>query len=133
MDNQKHPFSAFLWIGLGGALGALMRHGTNQFVISSFGESWIYISTSFENIFGSFLMGFLFTLLSNMESKKKWLSHFLLVGMIGSYTTYSGFGVQSITLIQESALVFLLYFFGQIFSGLIFVILGIKLADQRFK
>ena len=78
-------------------------------------------------------MGFLFTLLSNMESKKKWLSHFLLVGMIGSYTTYSGFGVQSITLIQESALLFLLYFFGQIFSGLIFVILGIKLADQRFK
>lgn len=68
-----------------------------------------------------------------MESKKIWLSHFLLVGMIGSYTTYSGFGVQSITLIQESAPLFLIYFFGQILGGLIFVIFGTKLADRLFK
>lgn len=133
MDKKENLLSVFFWIAAGGSLGALLRHGTNQLVISAFGESWIYISTSFENVFGSFLMGFLFTWLSKLTEKKEWLSHFLLVGMVGSYTTYSGFGVQSIILIQESAPLFMLYFFGQIFGGVIAVLAGIRMAGNRHK
>jgi fluoride exporter len=131
MDNPKNLLSTLFWIAAGGSIGALLRHGTNQLVISAFGESWIYISTSFENVFGSFLMGFLFTWLRNKAEKREWLSHFLLVGMIGSYTTWSGFGTQSITLIQESAPLFMLYFFGQIFGGVMAVLAGIRVAERR--
>ncbi|MCC5927114.1 MAG: CrcB family protein [Bacteroidetes bacterium] len=130
MSRIKQHLSALGWVAAGGMIGALLRHGTNQLVITAFGMQWIYLSTSFENIFGSFLMGFLFTRLTGSGHKRDWLGHFLLVGMIGSYTTYSGFGVQSITLIQESAPLFLLYFFGQVFGGLIAVLGGIRLAEQ---
>jgi fluoride exporter len=131
MDKKQNPVVNMFWIALGGMLGALLRHGTNYLVTSQFGDSYIYISTAFENVFGSFLMGYLFTYLMRRHPKKEWLSHLLLVGMIGSYTTYSGFGTQSITLIQESAPLFMLYFFGQIFTGIISVLAGIKLADNR--
>ncbi|TVR28453.1 MAG: CrcB family protein [Balneolaceae bacterium] len=131
MDKKQNLFINVLWVALGGIFGALLRHGTNQLVTSQFGDSYIYLSTAFENVFGSFLMGFLFTYLTRNHPRKEWLSHLLLVGMIGSYTTYSGFGTQSITLIQESAPLFLLYFFGQIFTGIIAVLAGIKLAGNR--
>jgi len=131
MDKKQNLFINVLWVALGGIFGALLRHGTNQLVTSQLGDSFIYFSTAFENVFGSFLMGFLFTYLTRNHPRKEWLSHLLLVGMIGSYTTYSGFGTQSITLIQESAPLFLLYFFGQIFTGIIAVLVGIKLAGNR--
>jgi fluoride exporter len=131
MDKPKNLLSTFFWIAAGGSIGALLRHGTNQLVISTFGEPWIYISTSFENVFGSFLMGFLFTWLSNKAENREWLSHFLLVGMIGGYTTYSGFGTQAVTLVQESAPLFILYIFGQLFTGVLAVLAGIKLAGIR--
>jgi CrcB protein len=131
MDKKQNLFINVLWVALGGIFGALLRHRTNQLVTSQFGDSYIYLSTAFENVFGSFLMGFLFTYLTRNHPRKEWLSHLLLVGMIGSYTTYSGFGTQSITLIQESAPLFLLYFFGQIFTGIIAVLAGIKLAGNR--
>ena len=130
MDDRRDLFISFFWIATGGSIGALLRHGTNELVISVFGEAWIYLSTSFENVFGSFLMGLIFTLLSKMTRKREWLIHFLLVGIIGSYTTYSGFGTQSITLIQESAPLFMLYFFGQIFTGVIAVLAGIKIGKR---
>lgn len=131
MDKPKNNLlAAVCWIAAGGSIGALLRHGTNQLVISAFGDSWIYISTSFENVLGCLLMGFLFTRLSQKAEKREWLSHFLLVGIIGSYTTYSGFGVQSITLIQESAPLFLLYFFGQIVVGVMAVVAGIRLGEK---
>ncbi len=131
MDKKQNLFINVLWVALGGIFGALLRHGTNQLVTSQLGDSFIYFSTAFENVFGSFLMGFLFTYLTRNHPRKEWLSHLLLVGMIGSYTTYSGFGTQSITLIQESAPLFLLYFFGQIFTGIIAILVGIKLAGNR--
>lgn len=119
------------WIALGGMFGALLRHGTNYLVTSQFGDSYIYMSTAFENVFGSFLMGFFFTYLMWKYPQKEWLSHMLLVGVIGSYTTYSGFGAQGIILIQESAPLFMGYFFGQIFTGVVAVLVGIKLAGKR--
>ena len=131
MDKRKNFLLTIFWVALGGMFGALLRHGTNQLITSQFGDSFIYISTAFENVFGSFLMGYLFHYLMQKHPKKEWLSHLLLVGMIGSYTTYSGFGTQAVILVQDSAPLFMLYIFGQLFMGVLAVLAGIKLANTR--
>lgn len=117
-----------IWVGLGGMAGASLRQGTNQTVITLFGEEWYYLATSIENILGSFLMGAFFVYLARRFPQKKEFGLFLLTGLIGSYTTYSGFGTQAILLLQESPLIFASYFFGQILLGLVMVIVGMKLA-----
>lgn len=119
----------FLWVALGGMCGALMRHLTNLTIIHLFGASSYFWATAFENIFGSFLMGFGFVLLSRRFPQNRALNLFLLTGLIGSYTTYSGFGVQGITLLAESAGIFMIYFFGQILLGLILLLFGMKCAS----
>lgn len=127
--DKKTLYKNIISVAAGGALGALLRHGTNILFTSQLGESWIYLATAFENIAGSFFIGYLFTLFSNKSENNTTIRLFLFVGLIGSYTTYSGFSTQGIILIQDSMSLFMLYFFGQIFLGLIAVFSGMKAAS----
>jgi len=87
-------FLLTILVGLGGAIGAMMRYGiTLLFSAMNWSSN---LGTCLTNIFGSFCMGLLVSACSQ--------SPFLLmatVGICGGFTTFSTFSMQSVTLLQQ--------------------------------
>ncbi len=123
---SRNLFTEFMCVAAGGMIGALLRHGTNNVFEGLFGETSFVTATTIENIFGSFLIGFIFSLLNKHNIENEKLNLFILTGIIGSYTTYSGFMAEAFLLLQQSALLFILYTLSQITIGIIAVWLGIS-------
>lgn len=92
-----------LSIALGGALGALLRHFTAGRVMHFFGGNFPS-GTMVVNILGSFIMGLLIVLLATrFELSQEWRG-FLVVGVLGGFTTFSAFSLETVVLIERGAL-----------------------------
>lgn len=122
----KKLIKEITWVGFGGMIGSLLRHGTNTFFTSNFGDTSFITATIIENVTGSFLIGVIFSLLNRKNSQNRMLNLFLLTGVIGSYTTYSGFMAEAFVLLHQSPLLFLGYLSSQIFLGLFAVMIGMR-------
>lgn len=84
----------------GGALGALMRYGLTKWMALLFGKAFPY-GTLVANISGSFLMGLLYVLLvDRLDIAEEW-RFAILTGLLGAFTTFSTFSVETINLLQE--------------------------------
>lgn len=83
-----------IFVGLGGACGAIMRYGiTLLFTMLQWSTT---IGTFLTNIVGSFCIG----LVTSCCQQHSWML-FLSVGMCGGFTTYSTFSMQSVTMLQQ--------------------------------
>lgn len=115
-------------IGLGGAIGAVLRYCTGNMITKLWGSSFPY-GTFCINLCGCLLMGFLMTLIVDKGLLPPIWRLFLCVGVLGGFTTFSSFGYESLTLLQEgNILFFLLYTLGSTGLGVIAALLGVKLA-----
>ena len=88
----------WLSIALGGALGASLRHGLTLAIPSSpaSGMPW---ATLVANVLGCSLMGICFALLQR-DSISEPVRGFLMVGLLGSLTTFSAYSQQLFELIE---------------------------------
>lgn len=80
-------------IAAGGILGAEARYGLSLALPHS--ERQFPWSTLLINLTGCLLIGMLMTVLLSMPSPHRLLRPFLGVGVLGGYTTYSGFAVET--------------------------------------
>lgn len=117
-----------LWVALGGACGSLLRNGTNQLFRLTAGEMHVISAATLENLLGSLVMGIFVTFFAQKKADGSHLSLFLLTGLLGSYTTYSGFMVEAFIHFSESYPMFFLYLFFQIFSGIGLLLAGVWIA-----
>lgn len=90
-----------LAIGLGGAIGAVSRHFMAHRValIAGHGFPW---GTLAVNILGSFAMGLLVTLLAQRYAPSQEVRAFLVVGLLGGFTTFSAFSMEVALLIERN-------------------------------
>ena len=88
-----------LAIAAGGALGALLRYGVSNVLhdATSPGLPW---GTIWVNLAGSFLIGLLSGLFDRFVPHAH-LKTFLLIGLIGAFTTFSTYMIESFRLFQE--------------------------------
>jgi fluoride exporter len=90
----------WLAVGVGGALGSLARHTVNIFFAHVL-ESPVPYATAAVNLIGSFVIGLLagmlahgrFTMSANLRT-------FVFVGLLGGFTTFSSFALDTLTLGQ---------------------------------
>ena len=122
--------SEIAWVAFGGMIGASMRHGTNLLVAYASDGPVLFTATAIENIIGCFLIGLIFSVLKKRADKSRQMSLFLLTGIIGSYTTYSGFMAEALTLSGISFLMMGVYLFSQIIIGIFAVMAGIYVARK---
>ena len=89
-----------LAIGLGGALGAVSRHFLAAWIarITGHGFPWGIMVV---NILGSFIMGLLITYLSHHFNTTPELRAFIVVGLLGGFTTFSTFSLETVLLIER--------------------------------
>ncbi len=118
----------FLLIAVGAALGANARYLVGMWAGSRFGADFPY-GTLIVNVTGSLLLGFLLTLVTGRMRLSPDMRLLLAVGFVGSYTTFSSYTVESITLLRQGTLwLGLLNIFGNNLLGLICALLGAYLA-----
>ena len=93
----------FLYVALGGAIGASFRHFVSMRMLSFYGSAFPY-GTLTVNILGSFLMGVIITYLVKTLPHSNELRMFLVVGVLGGFTTFSAFALDFISLMEDRGL-----------------------------
>lgn len=95
--------NGFLLVGAGGALGAMARYG----VASLVGRLWptsFPLATLLINIIGSIAMGLFIGLLARfLPPNQEQARLFVAVGILGGFTTFSSFSLDSIVLLERGA------------------------------
>jgi len=89
-------------VGLGGMLGAIMRYlFTGWFQTLSRCESFP-AGTVGVNVLGCFILGVLGGFADNLESFTPEMRSFLMIGILGSFTTFSTFEYETLALMRDS-------------------------------
>lgn len=94
--------STVFWIGLGSALGGMARYGVSGWVAQRAGEVFPW-GTLVVNASGSFIIGLVFVLggtEGRMRLDPQWRD-FLMLGILGGYTTFSSFSLQTLNLARS--------------------------------
>jgi CrcB protein len=91
-----------LAIAAGGAVGSVLRYWMSSAVHMIFGRAFPY-GTLAVNVIGSFLAGFLFVLFIDRLSDEAVLRAAILIGVLGGFTTFSTFSIETFNLIEEGA------------------------------
>lgn len=103
-------------VALGGAIGAGLRFLTGVGLLRAVGPTEFPVAILAVNIVGSFLMG-LFVVAATQRGLTH-LSPFVMTGVLGGFTTFSAFSLETMTLIER----------GQIASAALYVLLSVGLS-----
>ncbi|MBI3506069.1 MAG: fluoride efflux transporter CrcB [Proteobacteria bacterium] len=87
----------YLWIAVGSALGGMGRHAVSEAILAQVDPQGIPWWTILVNITGSFAIGFV----AAMTPPNPDLRLFLMTGVLGGYTTFSAFSLQTLDLAQR--------------------------------
>ncbi len=115
----------FLWIAMGGALGALSRFiiGGLLFKRLDIEPPW---GTLTVNLSGCLFMGVILSWVEAKSGLSPELRHFIMIGFLGAYTTFSTYMLEIVTLSDQGrytlALVNILL---STVLGFVFFILGV--------
>ena len=89
-----------LLIGLAGFVGTLSRYWLSGVVARRYGETFP-LGTLIVNLVGCFLAGLLFCLLQERYLVNHTARTVVMIGFLGGFTTFSSFGLQTFTLLQD--------------------------------
>ena len=89
-----------LAIAAGGAVGSVLRFWMSTWVHSFVGRTFPY-GTLTVNVLGCLAMGFLFVLFVDRLSDNAVLRAGILIGVLGGFTTFSSFSIETFNLIEQ--------------------------------
>jgi len=92
---------AWIAVAVGGALGSVARHGVNHLVQTRWLTAKFPISTAAVNLIGCLVIGLLAGLIAgNRLVVGLYWREFVFVGLLGGFTTFSTFGLDTFVLTQ---------------------------------
>lgn len=119
-------------IALGGALGAVSRYLVGGWVQSVAGAGFPW-GTWTVNVLGSLAVGFAVVWLHQTMASTE-LRHFLVMGLLGSFTTFSTFSLEAVEMIREGLWARAgVYSVGSITLGVVAVMAGAWVASILFR
>jgi len=113
-------FNQLIFIAAGGAIGAVLRfllaNGVHSFMSRDFPYGTLMV-----NVIGSFLMGISYVMLiERLNLSPEWRA-FIIVGLLGAFTTFTTFSIETLVLIQNSELSIAML---NVFLSVVFRVLG---------
>lgn len=119
----------YLFVGLGGLLGALSRYSFSKWAACRW-KGKFPLATFLINISGSFGLGFLYVQFLQAGSHPEFLKSLTTTGFLGAFTTYSTFSFEIVNLVREGeGPVAVSYFILSLVLGLIMCFAGIWLGQ----
>jgi CrcB protein len=100
-----------LLVGLGGFVGTLLRYWLSGLIARRYGETFP-LGTLVVNAIGCFVIGFLFYFFYDRSLTTPAARTVVLIGVIGGFTTFSSYGLQTFTLLRD----------GEVFLALVNVV-----------
>ena len=120
--------SNYVWIGIGGFFGAVVRYALNTWLTARWGAVFPY-GTIFVNLSGSFVLCLIIAMLSRGVDVAPHLRLALTAGFLGSYTTFSTFSADALLLFESGHLARGLgYVIGSVAGGGLMGVLGLLLG-----
>ena len=116
----------YLFVALGGALGAMARYGTVAAVgrFTGLGFPWGTVTV---NLVGSLALGLLIGGLSQGLHLSQEARALVVVGFLGAFTTFSAFSLDTVTLMERGAWTPALgYVAGSVVAGIALFFLGLR-------
>ncbi|ACI92040.1 CrcB protein [Afipia carboxidovorans OM5] len=118
----------YLLIFVGGGIGASLRHAVNELCVRLFGLGFP-IGTFLINITGSLVMGLIAGYLAFKGAAAQPWRLFVMVGLLGGYTTFSSFSLDAVTLYERGAWGAALgYVVGSVALGIIGLVAGLAVV-----
>jgi CrcB protein len=115
-------------IGLAGFTGTLMRYWLSDWTARRYGETFP-TGTLVVNLIGCFLAGLLFYLMFDRYLISPTVRTIVLIGLLGGFTTFSSFGLQTFTLLRDGEMGLALFNIAiSNVGGLLMVWVGYSLA-----
>ncbi len=92
------------YVAIGGSIGAVLRAIIANFIQAD-AQTSFPTTTLIVNVVGCVLIGVFAALcLGPLASNKEFVRSFLMIGLLGGFTTYSTFALDSVTLFQHQKL-----------------------------
>ncbi|WP_291371752.1 MULTISPECIES: fluoride efflux transporter CrcB [unclassified Acinetobacter] len=116
----------WLLVALGGAVGASLRYGAGVLLFKpSSGFPW---TTWWVNLCGCLLAGIFFAYSQKFPVLQNEARLFLMVGILGGFTTFSSFGLETFQLLKHGQIVLALgYVISSVIVGVMVLALGFYL------
>jgi len=116
----------YIYIFIGGGLGAMLRFGLSSWLNNGPQIAKFPIGVLACNILGCFVIGLLFAW--QKEHQPQWLSPLLITGLLGGFTTFSSFGLETHKLFDSGAfLTCFLYVTATLLGSLAAVFIAIRI------
>src|SRR5690606_5529529 len=118
----------WLWVAMGGAIGASLRYGIGLWLFKP--QMQFPWPTWWVNILGCLCTGIFLAYSQKYPALQQEARLFLMVGLLGGFTTFSSFGLESFQLLKQGAIsMALLYMFSSLLLGLTALTVGFYLSD----
>lgn len=119
------PGTLLALVALGGAVGALGRHGLSVALPTDPGA--LPLATLLTNLSGCLALG----LLVGRQPPTSWLRPFLGTGVLGGFTTFSAFALETDRLLLAAPLVAVAYVAASLVGGLVLTAAGLRWGRRR--
>jgi CrcB protein len=109
----------YLWIGLGSALGGMARYACQLWAVRFLSDTFPW-GTLIVNIVGCSVIGFFAAF--NVKAPMR---QFVMVGILGGYTTFSSFSLETLNLARDGQWARVV---GYVLGSMVFCLLGVLLG-----
>ena len=90
-----------IYVGFGGFIGSILRYSLYIFTSNILGYT-SPVATIFVNIIGCFSIGFAYQLFNTHLIISENLRLFIMIGLLGGFTTFSAFSIDAFLVYQNS-------------------------------